>query len=199
MELSDSTLVREVKEGNIEAYAEIINRYEQRITHFIGGILRPYRLDEMKDDLVQETFYKAFKNLHTFRDEDAAFSTWLYTIAKNTVLSELRRSRNNEIYIDDKLVMSLVSHDPIPDQEILRLEKVWAVREAINKLPDTQRSALVLREYEELDYKEIAKLLGLTVSSVKSLLFRARNSLRSQLEPYILDRIKEGRPIRDGR
>lgn len=193
MERSDSSLVREVKEGNIEVYSELIERYVQRISHFVRGILRPYRLEEMTDDLVQETFYKAFKNLHTFRDEDAAFSTWLFTIAKNTVLSELRRSKNSEIYIDDKMVIGLASHDSLPDQEVLRQERVGVVREAIRNLPDSQRSALILREYEELDYKEIAGLLGLTVSSVKSLLFRARNSLRSQLEPYILESNREGR------
>ncbi|MBE3554521.1 MAG: sigma-70 family RNA polymerase sigma factor [Thermicanus sp.] len=193
MEKSDSQLIREVKEGNIESYSELILRYEKRIFLFISRILKPYRYDEMTDDLVQETFYKAYKNLHTFRDEDASFSTWLYTIAKNTVLSELRRSRNSEIYIDEKYALSLVSHDPLPDQEILRQERAGVVREAIQKLPDTQRSALLLREYEEMEYKEIAQLLGLTVSSVKSLLFRARNSLRQQLESYILETYSEGR------
>ncbi|CCQ93627.1 RNA polymerase sigma factor, sigma-70 family protein [[Clostridium] ultunense Esp] len=193
MEKSDSQLIREVKEGNIESYSELILRYEKRIFLFISRILKPYRYDEMTDDLVQETFYKAYKNLHTFRDEDAAFSTWLYTIAKNTVLSELRRSRNSEIYIDEKYALSLVSHDPLPDQEILRQERAGVVREAIQKLPDTQRSALLLREYEEMEYKEIAQLLGLTVSSVKSLLFRARTSLRQQLESYILETYSEGR------
>lgn len=184
---TDSQIIREVKDGNVESYAELIKRYEKKIYSFIVHILKPYRLESLAEDLCQETFFKAYKNLKSFRDEDALFSTWLYTIARNTVISELRKSKNGEVYIEDTISANLSTSYLLPEQEILRTEKEGMIRHAINQLPENQRSALILREYEDMDYKEIATILGLTVSSVKSLLFRARQSIRTQLEPYFVD------------
>ncbi len=184
---TDSQIIREVKDGNVESYAELITRYEKKIYAFVINILRPYRDEALAEDLCQETFYKAFKSLKTFRDEDALFSTWLYTIARNTVICELRRSKNTEVYIEDTNAFSITSPDILPEQKILQEERSGMIRNAINHLPENQRSAIILREYEEMDYKEIASILGLTVSSVKSLLFRARQSIKLQLEPYIIE------------
>lgn len=184
---TDSQIIREVKDGNVESYTELINRYEKKIYAFIVNLLRPYRDEALVEDLCQETFYKAFKSLKTFRDEDALFSTWLYTIARNTAISELRRSKNTEVFIEDSNAFSFTSSDLMPEQKVLQQEQTGMIREAINLLPENQRSALILREYEEMDYKEIASILGLTVSSVKSLLFRARQSIKNQLEPYLLE------------
>lgn len=184
---TDSQIIREVKDGNVESYAELITRYEKKIYAFVVNILRPYRDEALAEDLCQETFYKAFKSLKTFRDEDALFSTWLYTIARNTVISELRRSKNTEVYIEDTNTISLHSSDQLPEQKLLQEERTGMIRDAINLLPENQRSAIILREYEEMDYKEIATILGLTVSSVKSLLFRARQSIKIQLEPYMIE------------
>lgn len=189
---TDSQIIREVKDGNVESYTEIITRYEKKIFAFVVNILRPYRDEALAEDLCQETFYKAFKSLKTFRDEDALFSTWLYTIARNTVISELRRSKNTEVYIEDTNAFSIQSSDILPEQKLLQEERSGMIRDAINHLPENQRSAIILREYEEMDYKEIATILGLTVSSVKSLLFRARQSIKAQLEPYMLEPQLEG-------
>lgn len=192
---TDSQIIREVKDGNVESYAELIQRYEKKIYSFIVNILKPYRDEALAEDLCQETFYKAFKSLKTFRDEDALFSTWLYTIARNTVISELRKSKNTEVYLEDSIAYSLASSEALPEQKLLQDERSGLIREAINLLPEKQRSAIILREYEEMDYREIAKILGLTVSSVKSLLFRARQSIKTQLEPYLHEpSLKSGRP-----
>ncbi|WP_047152689.1 RNA polymerase sigma factor [Aneurinibacillus tyrosinisolvens] len=186
--MTDSQLIREIKDGRVEYYAELIQRYEKRILAFILHMLKNYHMEDQAEDLAQETFYKAFRSLQSFRDVEATFSTWLYTIARNTVLSELRKSRNSEVYLEDsKQEPARVSVDRLPEQELLRTERVHLVREAINKLPEKQRVALILREYEQLDYKEIAVILDSTVSSVKSLLFRARHSIKLQLEPYVSD------------
>ncbi|HJV46377.1 MAG TPA: sigma-70 family RNA polymerase sigma factor [Bacillota bacterium] len=185
--MNDSVLIREIKDGHVELYTEIIKRYEKRILAFIVHMLNSSHLDYMAEDLCQETFYKAFRNLHSFRDVEASFSTWLYTIARNTVLSELRKSRNSEIYLEDSKLDPTTDYDRMPEHELLRNEREKLVRHAIDSLPDKQRSAIILREYEDKDYKEIADILDSTVSSVKSLLFRARNSIKSQLESYVLD------------
>jgi RNA polymerase sigma factor, sigma-70 family len=186
--MTDSQLIREIKDGNVQLYAELMSRYEKKILNFIYHMLKSAQLEMMAEDLCAETFYKAYRSLQTFREVEASFSTWLYTIARNTVLSELRKQRSNMVSLEQTGYMPQSSAvDTMPEQTALRNEKVSKVREAINNLPEKQRSALILREYDQLDYQEIANILGQTVSSVKSLLFRARASVKSQLEPYMME------------
>jgi len=147
-------------------------------------MLKGAGLDLLAEDLCSETFYKAYRSLHSFREGDASFSTWLYTIARNTVLSELRKQKTGNISLDESGYVPVAPPESVPEQHLLRNERMSLVREAINNLPEKQRSALILREYDQLDYQEIASILGQTVSSVKSLLFRARASVKTQLEPY---------------
>lgn len=185
--MNDSQLIREIKDGRVELYSVLIERYEKKIQLFILHMLKPYHNDSMAEDLCQETFYKAYRSLQSFRDVEATFSTWLYTIARNTVLSELRKSKNKEIYFEDSHSIPKVSLERLPEQEVLRNEREGLVRQAINNLPEKQRSALILREYEQLDYKQIAQILNSSVSSVKSLLFRGRANIKDQLEFYFVD------------
>lgn len=185
--MNDSQLIREIKDGRVDLYSVLIERYEKKIQLFILHMLKPYHYDSMAEDLCQETFYKAYRSIQSFRDVEATFSTWLYTIARNTVLSELRKSKNKEIYFEDSNSIPKVSLERLPEQEILRNEREGLVRQAINNLPEKQRSALILREYEQLDYKQIAQILDSSVSSVKSLLFRGRVSIKEQLEFYFVD------------
>lgn len=188
--MTDSQLIREIKDGNVQLYDELMRRYERKILAFIFHMLKSAYLESMAEDLCNETFYKAYRSLHSFREVEATFSTWLYTIARNTVLSELRKNKTVKVSLEmsNEPVTSL---ETLPEQMVLRNEKVTMVRDAINNLPEKQRSALILREYDQLDYQEIANILGQTVSSVKSLLFRARASVKLQLEPYFLEPIFE--------
>jgi RNA polymerase sigma factor (sigma-70 family) len=187
--MNDSQLIREIKDGRLELYSTLIERYEKKIYLFVLHMLKPYGHDGLAEDLCQETFYKAYKSLQSFRDVEATFSTWLYTIARNTVLSELRKSKNKEVFIEDSYSTPKVAIDKLPEQEILRNEREVLVRRAINSLPEKQRSALILREYEQLDYKEIAQILNASISSVKSLLFRGRANIKTQLESYFVDHL----------
>ncbi|SFF05381.1 RNA polymerase sigma-70 factor, ECF subfamily [Paenibacillus catalpae] len=182
--MTDSQLIREIKDGNIELYSELMRRYQRKILAFIYHMLKSGKLELLAEDLCSETFYKAYRSLHSFREVDASFSTWLYTIARNTVLSELRKQKSAHVPLDESNMMPAAPPDQVPEQHVLRNERMAMVREAINNLPEKQRSALILREYDQLEYQEIANILGQTVSSVKSLLFRARASVKSQLEPY---------------
>jgi RNA polymerase sigma factor (sigma-70 family) len=189
--MTDSQLIREIKDGNTQLYYELMSRYERKILSFVFHMLKSARLELLAEDLCQETFYKAFRSLHSFREVEASFSTWLYTIARNTVLSELRKQKSDNVSLEQSGIIPLASFETGPEQTMLRNEKVTMVRDAINSLPEKQRSALILREYDQLDYQEIANILGQTVSSVKSLLFRARASVKTQLEPYFLEPIFE--------
>jgi RNA polymerase sigma-70 factor (ECF subfamily) len=187
--MTDSELIREIKDGNAEIYEDLMKRYERKIYVFIFHMLKSAKLEAVVDDLCQETFYKAYRSLQTFREVEASFSTWLYTIARNTVLSELRKQKHVNVSLDQGAQIPQVSIELMPEHTVLRNEKVSLVREAINNLPDKQRSALILREYDQMDYQEIASALGQTVSAVKSLLFRARASVKIQLEPYFAEPI----------
>lgn len=190
--MTDSQLIREIKDGNVQLYAELMARYERKILSFIYHMLKNTQLEMMAEDLCAETFFKAYRSLHSFREVEASFSTWLYTIARNTVLSEMRKQKNASVSLEDSgIIPRTQSPDSMPEETMLRREKVTMVREAINNLPEKQRSALILREYDQLDYQEIANILGQTVSSVKSLLFRARTSVKMQLASYITEPIFE--------
>lgn len=191
LKLTDSQMVREIKEGNVELYSELMRRYQRKILAFVYHMLKSSNMELIAEDLCSETFYKAYRSLNTFREVDASFSTWLYTIARNTVLSELRKQRNGNIPLEESGIIPIAPSEVAPEQTILRNEKVNMVRIAINNLPEKQRSALILREYDQLDYQEIANILGQSVSSVKSLLFRARSSVKLQLEPYYYDHIND--------
>jgi RNA polymerase sigma factor (sigma-70 family) len=189
--MTDSQLIREIKDGNVQLYSELMLRYERKILAFIFHMLKSAHLEAMAEDLCAETFYKVYRSLQTFREVEASFSTWLYTIARNTVLSELRKQKTGKVSLEQSGYTPQTSFESLPEQMILRNEKVSMVRDAINNLPEKQRSALILREYDQLDYQEIANILGQTVSAVKSLLFRARASVKTQLEPYFLEPIFE--------
>ncbi|GGG05231.1 RNA polymerase sigma factor [Paenibacillus aceti] len=189
--MTDSQMIREIKEGNTELYSELMRRYQRKILAFVYHMLKSAQLELMAEDICSETFYKAFRSLHSFREVDASFSTWLYTIARNTVLSELRKQRSGNVPLEESGYIPVAPHELVPEQAILRNERVGLVREAINNLPEKQRSALILREYDQLDYQEIANILGQSVSAVKSLLFRARSSVKSQLEPYFYEPVYE--------
>lgn len=149
-------------------------------------MLKSNSLESLSEDLCQETFIKAYKSLENFRDEEATFSTWLYTIARNTVLSELRKNKNKDaIYLEDTHLVPSSDKKDVPEHELLRNEKINMVRKAIQALPENQKTALLLREYEQLDYFEISKVMNCSVSAVKSLIFRGRTAVKIKLEPYM--------------
>ena len=99
--MTDSQLIREIKDGNIQLYSELMRRYQRKILAFIYHMLKSAKLELLAEDLCSETFYKAYRSLHSFREVDASYSTWLYTIARNTVLSELRKQKAGSISLDE--------------------------------------------------------------------------------------------------
>ncbi|WP_379129239.1 RNA polymerase sigma factor [Paenibacillus sp. sgz500958] len=185
--MTDSQLIQLIKQGDTELYSELMRRYQRKILAFVYHMLKNSHMELIAEDLCSETFYKAFRSLHSFREVDASFSTWLYTIARNTVLSELRKNRAGNVSLEESGYVPVAPLEVAPEQAALRKERMNLVREAINNLPEKQRSALILREYDQMDYQEIAVILDQSVSSVKSLLFRARSSVKLQLESYFYE------------
>ena len=98
--MTDSQLIREIKDGNVQLYNELMRRYERKILAFIYHMLKSTQMEAIAEDLCNETFYKAYRSLHSFREIEASFSTWLYTIARNTVLSELRKNKSVQVSLE---------------------------------------------------------------------------------------------------
>jgi RNA polymerase sigma-70 factor, ECF subfamily len=186
----DAALMLRVKQGDMEAFRELVDKYKQPVTNLMARTLQDLTEAE---DLAQNVFVQVFKSAHRYR-VSAKFSTWLYTIARNLCLNEIRRrSRHPADSLDAD---SQEQEDQGPRQyedkkafvapdHLLRNELVAKVDEAIADLPETQRTALLLCREEELSYEEIAEILGCSLSATKSLIHRARETLKQRLKPYL--------------
>lgn len=184
----DFALMERIGAGDHEAFRELVERHQNAV---IGTVAKMLGNASESEDIAQQVFLRIWKNAKRYRP-DAKFTTYLYTITRNLVFNETRRkSRKKEVSSDEREEHSnqLVeaSPDRQPDAELLQAELQEAVDKAIAGLPEAQRMAVVLRRYEQLSYEEIADVLGLSVSAVKSLLFRARTSLREALSGYLAE------------
>ena len=182
---SESVLVAEAKAGSYAAFEELVNRYEKKIYRLGMNITGS---PEDAEDVLQETFLKAFQHLPDFR-EDSRFYTWLVRIAVNEGLMKLRKRRSSrEVPIEDSedqegVVMPREFADwkPNPEQLLARAELEDILRNAVKSLPPIFRTVFYLRDVEELSTEETAEILGLSVGAVKARLFRARLRLREEL------------------
>lgn len=186
----DADLMRRVQRGDREAFAQLVERYKQPIYNFI---LRTVRDEAEAEDLAQNTFVQVWKSAKRYR-VSAKFSTWLYTIARNLSLNELRRRTRHRAesldaphpeYDEQPLRRVKDTSTLAPHDEVVRNELFAKVEEAIQDLPENQRTALLLCREEDVSYEEIAKILGVSVSATKSIIHRAREVLRARLKAYL--------------
>lgn len=172
--LEDNELVARTLEGDVRSYEELVRRYER----LVGRVLYPYARREVSvEDLVQETFLKAYDRLETF-NPDYRFKTWLMAIANNLGVDTLRRRRETVEFNPDVHAAAAQG----PEARAVDADRSRSVQDAILELPETYSVPLILRYTEEMSYAEIAEALGITTSAVKSRLFRARNMLGERLE-----------------
>ncbi len=182
----DFTLMERIGAGDHQAFRELVERHQNAV---IGTVAKMLGNASESEDIAQQVFLRIWRNAKRYRP-DAKFTTYLFTITRNLVFNESRRkSRKKEVSSDEREENSNcpveASPDRQPDAELLQAELQQAVDAAIASLPETQRMAVVLRRYEQLSYEEIAETLELSVSAVKSLLFRARTTLRESLSSYL--------------
>jgi RNA polymerase sigma-70 factor, ECF subfamily len=184
-EKPESVLVTEAKSGDHEAFEELVNRYEGKIYRLA---MRVTGNAEDAEDVLQETFLKAFEHLPEFR-QDSRFYTWLVRIAVNEGLMKLRKRRSDkaepmaDAVDEDGQVMPREFRDwkPNPEQLLSREEMQNVLLDAARKLPPSLRTVFMLRDVEELSTEETAEALNLTPGAVKARLFRARFQLREEL------------------
>lgn len=184
MELSDDQIIERTLAGETEAFGLLVRRWENPI---YGLSLRMLGRDEDARDVCQETFLAAFRNLRKFRGE-AKFSSWIYRIALNACHSKLRRhdgvaTRSLDEVDEDGRVDEFADSriEDVPDR-LQRHQRSAIVRRALNGLPPEMRQVIVMKEYEELTFAEIAEILEIPLSTVKSRLYTGLSQLRSRLE-----------------
>ena len=175
---SDSQLVQSAQQGDPAAFGNLVQLYQQPL---LRAMLPVTDNHEEAQDIVQEAFIQAYRNLGSFRG-DSAFFTWIYRIAFNLAKARHRKQRPFSI---DTSSLSMPSKEPSAEQIFESSEFRTILRTAIAELSTDHQHVIILRELEELDYDEIAQRLDLSVGTVRSRLHRARAQLRELLQQWL--------------
>ncbi|MBV9225808.1 MAG: RNA polymerase sigma factor [Acidobacteriaceae bacterium] len=181
----ESALVTRAKNGDVDAFSELVTHYERRVFRMAKQITQN---DDDAEDVLQETFLKAYTHLDNFQG-NSKFYTWLVRIAVNEALMKLRKRRSDKtVPLDepintgeDEMVREIAVWDENPEESYSREELGTVLNEAIQSLKPAYRTVFVLRDIEELSIEETAEALKLSISAVKSRLLRARLQLREKL------------------
>ncbi|UCH47085.1 MAG: sigma-70 family RNA polymerase sigma factor [Betaproteobacteria bacterium] len=181
----DQELVTRARNGDITAFELLVVKYQRRVAAQIRGLVR--RADVV-EELTQEVFLDAYDHLNDLR-EGVAFWAWISAIARNTASGYLRRRQHR---VDAKSEPGETQDDPgqlqfaaSAEQEVIAQQLFAAIDEAIAELPAKQRDALMLREIDGLNYKAIAATVGTPVNTVRSLIYRARESIAKKVRPHL--------------
>ena len=193
MARSDVQLMLDVKAGDEQSFELLLQRYRTPLVNFL---YRMVRAREEAEDLAQEVFLRVYRARKDYVPS-AKFTTWLFRIATNLALNSVRDNRHQrmEISLDapvtvdaedgDEKALDVAEKHPNIEQHLVEEERKKMIRHSIDKLPEKQRAAVLLHKYQELDYGDIAKILECSESALKSLLFRAYETLRVELAPLV--------------
>lgn len=192
-EVRDEDLIAAVLAGSEEAFRQLIERYQERVTRLLMRFVRDRFAVE---DLLQEVFIKVFRKLHTFNRESALY-TWIYRISVNAATDHLDRQGRRRLRLVEDIAMveqdqraagAAGSAEPLMAAEMRRV-----TREVLEMLPEKYRTILILREYEDLSYTEMAEVLACSIGTVESRLFRARKRFKEALERCYPDLVPQPR------
>ncbi len=183
-ENSSLTRIQRAKKGDINAFESLIQENEILVYNIAYRMLAQ---PEDAKDISQEVFIKAYKNIHNF-DEKSAFSTWIYRIAVNTCIDEIRKRKNKTTVSieeeqqtqDGSFQKQFISEEPSPENAYLAFEKNQEIIQAINTLSPEHKAVVTLRDLNGLSYTEISDITNLSLGTVKSRLARARNQLKNE-------------------
>jgi RNA polymerase sigma-70 factor, ECF subfamily len=183
---ADRRLLEQHRKGDPHAFETLFRKYQTYVYNIALGMLCN---GEDAADITQEAFLRLHRNLASFRG-DAAFSTWLYRVAVNLCITEIRRrGRSRYQFIEDmKQDEELTLHEepgPTPDEAIQQSEERRIVHKILATLPPDYRAVMVLRHFQQLAYEEISEVLGITLPQVKTRLFRARKLFKERFESFL--------------
>jgi len=179
----DAELMLRVKDGDGASFALLLEKYRASVVHFLYRMVQEPAVSE---ELAQEVFLRVYRSREAY-EPTAKFTTWLFRIATHLALNWLRdaKKERSQERLDDveegAPVREIADRAPSVEQKLVRQVQVEEVRRAIAALPDKQRAAVLMHKYQEMDYSQIAKVLSCSESAVKSLLFRAYETLRVRL------------------
>ena len=187
---SEKNLIYLVKKGDKKAYEVLVLQYQDRLVFSVYKFLKDY---ELAQDIAQEAFVKAFKNIEKFRG-DSSFYTWIYRIAINTAKNFLSsKSRKSEIY-DDEIMELKLSESAVTSENpenILEAEELRSLMmDAIQGLPDDIRTTLSLREFDGLSYEEIAEVQNCPIGTVRSRIHKGREILDKTFSKYNMSNLE---------
>lgn len=190
MPRAEVAAIRKAQKGDRKAMAFLLETHQRQILGTLYRLLGP-RYSEELEDFAQDLFLRICKALTRFDfDRRARFSTWIYTFTKNYCFDVLKKRRLDVVSISalsgrERGDFDLPATAEGPIESIDRRELASYLAHAVDQLPEEQRVVFVLREYEELNYPEIAVILDLSEGTVKSRLYRAKETLRVRLSPYL--------------
>lgn len=191
MARSDVQLMLDVKAGDEASFELLLRKYRTPLVNFLYRMVRDTGVAE---DLAQEVFLRVYRAREQYAPS-AKFTTWMFRIATNLALNARRdgRHRQHEVSIDqsaddgerDVAPLEIADGQPTIEHELVARDRASLIRRAVESLPEKQRAAVLMHKYQEMDYDQIAKALGCSEAALKSLLFRAYETLRVELAPMI--------------
>ena len=184
--MSDAELIQEILSGNLTLFRQLLERHQAQVFRTCIGFVHQ---KEDADDLTQEVFIQAYQSLASFKG-DSEFSTWLYRVAVNRALNYMRERKKKSIFdrldsfftreVAKQSIFDGVTEDN-PEQQFILNEEREMIAQALDKLPEKQRVAMVLSKYDDMSQREIANVLNTTEGAVEALLQRAKTTLRKEL------------------
>ena len=187
--VSDSDLIRNLQAGDEPSFRYLVDKYHVVVVKTCIGFVHS---SADAEDIAQDVFIEVFESVMKFRG-DSGLSTWIYRIAVNKSLNFLRSVRRRKFVSlfdtfqdsDNARVDEPVSDEKAsPENLIISDEQSRAIKSALSSLPEKQKTAFVLSKYDDLSYKEISEIMGLSISSVESLIFRAKSNLQKKLYSF---------------
>jgi RNA polymerase sigma-70 factor, ECF subfamily len=188
--VSDVDVMLRVKTGDESAFTYLVQKYRRPM---VGFMYRLCHNPSTAEELAQEVFLRVYRSRSSY-EPTAKFTTWLYRIATNLAVNYARDTRHerpeNTVRLDEPdretgTTPDLADDSLTAEQQILKRERLAAIRSKVNALPERQRVAVIMHKYQQMDYREIAGVLKLSESATKSLLFRAYETLREQLKELV--------------
>ncbi len=189
-ESSDAAVMLRVAAGDEAGYNYLVGKHYRAMIHFL---FRMVHNQAVAEELAQEVFLRVYRSRSSYRAE-AKFTTWLYRIATNLAVNHARDTRHERsaqtIYLDAPdpetgTTPDVADDDPTVEQNLLRDERMAAIRQHVMALPERQRMAVLMHKYQGMDYRQIGEVLKLSESATKSLLFRAYQTLRDKLKDFV--------------